>query len=118
MTSDTFCRQVEDVRQAILAIEAKIIETDPPKDELRELHTALDHARNSVWAVLVSQQRNVQESVAQLRLDRATAMCRETVVDLDRGVVDPMSEGFTDFSAQLVRTMNRISGEHALLHLA
>ena len=83
MTSEEFRGRIDNVRNSLLAVEQQILDLDPPSDVLNEFHAALDQVRTSVWAAVASKQQGARQVVAQVRLERASAMCRQTVLDLE-----------------------------------
>ena len=83
--SDTLVEHVRDLKEDLERIERELPEVGLPSLLLDDFRRALDHLRNTLWAISTAGDRNsaeVNRAIVQFRIQRTTEMCERIIGDI------------------------------------
>ena len=83
--SDLLVQHVRDIKEDLERIERELPETGLPALLLDDFRRALDHLRNTLWAISTARDKNandVNRAIVQFRIQRTTEMCERIIGDI------------------------------------
>ncbi len=102
---------VSELRAALRVVRSHLQEEQASSAGMRDLGTAVDGLRGSIWGILQDAHGGDQQDyLATVRVRRATEICGQLLEDLHTGVLRPDLEGYEMLRASL-RDLHAVAAE-------
>jgi len=86
MTEIAWAEHVQTLQKELERVEKEVPTAGLPNIILDDFRRALDHLRNTIWAVTTVREKNAEEvsrAVVNFRIQRTTEMCERIIADID-----------------------------------
>ncbi len=115
MATQQLSERLSKVRKELEAIEGELAAGALPDEGLADFKLTVDHIRMTTWAALSAEQAqrggpaaNPVPRIASFRIQRATAMCRNAIKDIETGSISPDALEVGEFYAALADGADRV----------
>ena len=110
MQQSALSAQIEQLRQELNEVEAKLRGQSTPLALLEDLKASVDQIRTTLWAAITvgGDVYSINAAVVKTRLNRARDMCRQIVLDIDASEITVDSPDLGPFWDALTATQERV----------
>ena len=112
MTAQEVGQRIASLKGDLEEIEGQLAKADASDENLKDLKSAVDSIRLSVWAVLTAAQADdqaaAQEVIARFRVRRATELGRNVLVDLQNNAISADAPEIGNFTATMDQVLTQL----------